>query len=167
MGKNLNTSPNHYIEPKNCFTGNLTHPDLTVGIVCAEFNQFITKSLLMGAIDGLTNHNIPQDNIYTYFVPGAFEIPVVVENLLPKVDVVIAIACVIKGDTPHFDYVCQGITTGITQAIAQHKKPCIYCVLTTNTVDQAQQRALPNSTTNKGYEAALAAIQTSSIIKKL
>ena len=164
MGKNLNQTPSFYRTPKHLIEGDLDGTHLKIGIVCARFNQFITKSLLMGAIEGLIKHNVNEDNILTHVVPGAFEVPVVVEKLLPKVDVVIAIACVIKGDTPHFDYVCQGITSGITQAISQHKKPCIYCVLTTNTIKQAESRAVPHSTANKGYEAALAAIETANLI---
>ena len=164
MGKNLNTEPDFYIPPKNYIEGDLVGMNLRVGIVCAKFNQAITKSLLMGTISGLTNHGVLENNIITHFVPGAFEVPVVVDKIFPNFDVIVAIACVIRGDTPHFDYVCQGITNGITSAIHAHQKPGIFCVLTTDTVEQAEVRSKENSKTNKGYEAAVAAIETCSVL---
>jgi 6,7-dimethyl-8-ribityllumazine synthase len=160
MGKNLNTVPNHFIEPKNSIQHNLDGSKLTIGIVTAEFNQAITKSLFMGAMQGLTEHGVLENNIISTWVPGAFEVPVVANKLFKKVDAVIAIACVIQGDTPHFDYVCNGITQGLNLAIQSNEKPGIFCVLTTNTVAQAEERAIPNAKSNKGYEAAITAIQT-------
>ena len=165
MGKNLNKVPASYKAPKNCIEGDLIGMNLRVGIVCAKFNQAITKSLLMGAITGLTDHGVLENNIVTHFVPGAFEVPIIVDNIFPNYDAIIAIACVIRGDTPHFDYVCQGITTGLTSAIHTHQKPGIFCVLTTDTVEQAEVRSKENSKTNKGYEAAIAAIETWSVLK--
>lgn len=167
MGKNLNTLPENYIEPKNNLSGSLDGTNLTIGIVCATFNQFITKSLLMGSIECLTSKHVKETNIQTYFVPGAFEVPLIVNKIAPNVDAVIAIACVIQGDTPHFDYVCEGITTGINNAITTHKKPIIYCVLTTHTEEQALERCKPNCKSNKGYEAACAAIEMSNLIKSI
>ena len=164
MGKNLNIEPNIYKPPKRLIEGDLNGSNLKIGIVCAKFNQTITKSLLMGAISGLTDHKVAESNIDTYFVPGAFEVPIVVDRIFPKYDVVIAIACVIRGGTPHFDYVCDGITTGITTAIHTHQKPCIFCVLTTDNEEQAHDRSKENSKDNKGYEAALAAIETANIL---
>ncbi len=165
MGKNLNIEPDHYTEPDQSITGSLDGSSLNIGIVCARFNQTITKSLLMGAIDGLTEHGVQQDAITTHWVPGAFEVPVIADIIFPKYDVIIAIACVIQGDTPHFDYVCQGITSGLTNAIHTHQKPGIFCVLTTDTVEQADERSRPKSKTNKGYEAALSAIEMGTITR--
>ena len=167
MGKNLNIEPNHYTSPKQSVEGSLDGSQVKIGIVCAKFNQTITKSLLMGAIDGWIKHNVSEDNITTYWVPGAFEVPIIAEKIFPTVDAVIAIACVIRGDTPHFDYVCNGITTGLTTAINNHKKPGIFCVLTTDTVEQAEVRSQANSTNNKGYEAALAAIEMINLSKQI
>ena len=159
MGKNLNQLPDDFNIPKNSHMGDLNGEKLTIGIVCAKFNQQITGALLMGAMQGLTDNKVKESNITTVWVPGAFEVPTAMNILFPKVDCIIAIACIIKGGTPHFDYVCQGITHGINLANQAHKKPGIFCVLTTNTIKQAEERAKPNSSNNKGYEAALAAIE--------
>ena len=165
MGKNLNTEPNHYSQPTNCIEGHLDGSDLKIGIVCAKFNQTITKSLLTGAVSGLTEHGVFENNIVTHFVPGAFEVPLIVDSIFPNFDAIIAIACVIRGGTPHFDYVCQSITSGLTSAIHTHQKPGIFCVLTTDTIEQAEVRSKANSKQNKGYEAAIAAIETTNILK--
>ena len=84
MGKNLNTEPNHYSQPTNCIEGHLDGSDLKIGIVCAKFNQTITKSLLMGAVSGLTEHGVFENNIVTHFVPGAFEVPLIVDSIFPN-----------------------------------------------------------------------------------
>ncbi len=163
MGKNLTLTPDHFIEPKKSHHASLDGMRLKIGIVCAKFNAYITKSLLMGALEGLKDHNVGEKNIDTFWVPGAFEIPFVFEKKFTNYDAMIAIACVIKGDTPHFDYVCKGITEGITLAVHEHKKPGIFCVLTTNNQQEAEERAKPDRT-NKGYEAAIAAIEMANLI---
>lgn len=160
MSINLNQPIDQFIPPKHVITGTKPVPFTgTIGIVCATFNLTITQSLLMGAINGLLDHGLTQDHLQTIMVPGAFEVPLIADQLLTTVDLVIAIACVIRGDTPHFDYVCQGITHGITTAIHTHKKPVIFCVLTTNTIEEAKKRAVFGCTTNKGYEAANGALE--------
>lgn len=159
MANNITGNPKEYIAPKHSIEGSLDGTNKRIGIVCARFNERITKSLLMGAIHGLTTHGVNENNITTHWVPGAFEVPVAAENIFPKHDAIIAIACVIKGETPHFDYVCDAITHGLTLANATHKKPGIFCVLTTNTKPEADDRSKPNCTSNKGYEAALTAIE--------
>ena len=164
MADNLTGNPEHYCPPPYAFKGSLSGDALRIGIICATFNERITKSLLMGCYDGLTTHAVANQNIATYWVPGAFEIPVVAENIFPNYDALIAIACVIKGDTPHFDYVCDAITQGMTLANATHKKPGVFCVLTTNTVDEAMARSKPNCPSNKGYEAALGAIEMANLL---
>ncbi|MGC6367610.1 MAG: 6,7-dimethyl-8-ribityllumazine synthase [Candidatus Marinamargulisbacteria bacterium] len=159
MSDNITGNPTGYTPPAHAIEGSLTGTGKKIGIICAKFNERITKSLLMGAITGLTEHGVSESNIVTHWVPGAFEVPVVAETIFPKYDAIIAIACVIKGDTPHFDYVCDAITQGMTLANANHKKPGIFCVLTTNTKAQADERSKPNCTSNKGYEAALTALE--------
>ena len=167
MAISLNGTPDHYIEPKNSITGSLKGDGLKIGIICARFNELITKSLLQGAIDGLIKHGIDDKNITTHWVPGAFEVPIVAETMFPKYDAIIAIACVIRGDTPHFDYVCDAITQGMTLAISNHKKPGIFCVLTTNNNDEAFARCKPNCESNKGYEAALTAIEMVNLVNEI
>lgn len=167
MAISLEGTPENYIEPKNSITGSLNGNGLKIGIICARFNERITKSLLTGAVDGLTTHGVHNSNIITHWVPGAFEIPVMAEHTLPKYDAIIAIACVIRGDTPHFDYVCEAITQGMTLAISNHKKPGIFCVLTTNNNDEAFERCKPNCESNKGYEAALTAIEMINLVDEI
>jgi 6,7-dimethyl-8-ribityllumazine synthase len=159
MGKSLDTPPPHYVAPKNSHTGALDGRGQRIGIVCARFNQQITKSLLMGAIEGLQAHGVNEEDRHIFWVPGAVEIPLVVSQKFPQFDAMIAIGCVIRGDTPHFDYVCNAVTEGLTMAMHQHQKPAIFCVLTTESAPQAIARSTPNCPTNKGYEAALSAIE--------
>lgn len=164
MADNITGTPEGYAPPSHALEGSLNGHSKNVGIICAKFNEKITKSLLMGAIRGLTDHGVSDNAIITHWVPGAFEVPVVAERIFPKYDALIAVACVIKGDTPHFDYVCDAITQGLTLANARHKKPGIFCVLTTNTKAQADERSIPNCTSNKGYEAALTAIEMMNLL---
>ena len=167
MADNITGNPAGYIPPIHSIEGSLDGTNQRIGIICAKFNERITKSLLMGAISGLTAHGVNEDNVTTHWVPGAFEIPIVADTIFPTYDAVIAIACVIKGDTPHFDYVCDAITQGMTLANANHKKPGIFCVLTTHTKDQADARSKPNCTRNKGYEAALTALEMITLLKTI
>jgi 6,7-dimethyl-8-ribityllumazine synthase len=167
MADNIIGNPIGYIPPNNSIEGSLDGKNHRIGIVCAKFNERITKSLLMGAISGLTAHGVNEDNITTHWVPGAFEIPIVADTIFPTYDALIAIACVIKGDTPHFDYVCDAITQGMTLANAKHKKPGIFCVLTTNTKAEADARSTPNCTSNKGHEAALTALEMVNLLKTI
>ena len=155
MGKNLTDLPSHYTEPTHSVTGTLDGSSITVGIVVAEFNRHITASLLMGAIQGLHDHDVSDNNIHTYWVPGAFEVPVVTDAVLSSVDVVIAIACIIKGDTPHFDYICSSVTNSIMYISVINKKPIGFGILTCLNKKQALLRSDPHKK-NKGKEAALA-----------
>jgi 6,7-dimethyl-8-ribityllumazine synthase len=164
---NQTGTPDHFEYPRNHTTGSLDGRLLRIGIVCARFNEFITKSLLMGAISGLSDHHVSDANHHTYWVPGAFEIPLMMSHIMPTYDAVIALACVIKGDTAHFDYVCDAVTQGVLQVSLQHQKPGIFGVLTTDTVDQALERARPHSPSNKGYEAALTAIEMANALTTL
>ena len=111
MANNTGT-PEGYTPPRHALEGSLNGYNKKVGIICAKFNEKITKSLLMGAIQGLSDHEVSEDSIITHWVPGAFEVPIIAERIFPNYDALIYIACVIKGDTPHFDYVCDAVTQG-------------------------------------------------------
>jgi 6,7-dimethyl-8-ribityllumazine synthase len=159
MGKNLQGAPVDFEFPSQQIQGDLNGQGHTFGVVCSRFNSLITKSLLMGTIQALIQHQVPPKNIFTYWVPGAFEIPMAMDHFFPKVDGMIALGCVIKGDTPHFDYVCQGVTLGVQTVSLNHKKPGIFGVITTLTQQQAEDRSRPNCVSNKGFEAGLNAIE--------
>jgi len=139
-----------------------------IGIVFAEWNIDITGKLLEGAIKTLTDNKVKEDNIFTYPVPGTFELTLgaqlIAENI--NVDAIIAIGCVIQGETPHFDYICQGVTYGIAELNIKYNIPFIFGVLTTNNLEQAQDRA-GGRHGNKGDEAAVTALKMVSIQMKL
>ena len=135
-------------------------------IAVADWNPNVTHALLAGAFDTLTAHGVKQDNITVVHVPGTFELTFAAAQLAkkhPKPDAVIVLGCVIQGETPHFDYVCQGVTTGVTKLNADGCTPIIFGVLTTNTMQQALDRA-GGVHGNKGVEAAITAIKMSNII---
>ncbi|WP_255259713.1 6,7-dimethyl-8-ribityllumazine synthase [Lentibacillus sp. CBA3610] len=150
------------------FEGSLVGSDLKVGIVVARFNDFITSKLLEGAEDTLKRHGVQEDNIDIAWVPGAFEIPVVAKKMAVKeeYDAVVTLGAVIRGSTPHFDYVCNEAAKGISSAAMQSGKPVIFGVLTTETIKQAIERA-GTKAGNKGSEAAAAAIETANVVKEL
>ncbi len=135
-------------------------------IAVADWNPNVTHALLAGAFDTLTAHGVKQDSITVVHVPGTFELTFAAAQLAkkhPKPDAVIVLGCVIQGETPHFDYVCQGVTTGVTKLNADGCTPIIFGVLTTNTMQQALDRA-GGVHGNKGVEAAITAIKMSNII---
>lgn len=130
---------------------------LKIGIAVADWNQKITHALRDGAIDTLLQSGFTKDQIIVLDVPGSFELPHGAQLLFDRpCDAVICIGCIVRGDTPHFDYVSQGTTQGILRAGMDARKPCIFCVLTTENEQQALDRA-GGSLGNKGSEAALAA----------
>jgi 6,7-dimethyl-8-ribityllumazine synthase len=131
--------------------------NLKMGIVVAAWNNHITDVLLNGAKDTLLGFGLSADQIQSLSVPGAFELPLGAQMLFQQqCDAVICLGCVIKGDTPHFDYVCQAATDGILQVGLTQNKPCIFGVITTNNEQQALDRA-DGKLGNKGAEAALTA----------
>ena len=131
--------------------------NLKIGIVIAAWNNHITDVLLKGAKDTLLGFGLSPDQIQSLSVPGAFELPLGAQMLFQQqCDAVICLGCVIKGDTPHFDYVCQAATDGILQVGLSQNKPCIFGVITTNNEQQALDRA-DGKLGNKGAEAALTA----------
>ncbi len=139
----------------------ITHVNaIKIGIVTAEWNKHITGVLLQGAIDTLLNQGIQKDNIICKEIPGSFELPLSAQWLAQKeeIDAVICIGCVIKGDTPHFDYVCLAATNGILEVGLKFNKPVIFGVITTNSEQQALDRA-GGILGNKGSEAAYTALK--------
>ena len=138
--------------------------NLKFGIVVSEWNEEITSALLEGAINTLKKHNVAQENILIRTVPGSFELPfgarVVAETFSP--DAVICLGCVIQGETKHFNYICQGVTQGITELNLDYDIPYIFGVLTTDNLQQAQDRA-GGKHGNKGDEAAVTALKMASL----
>ena len=145
--------------------GNLVAKDLKIGIVAGRFNEFIVSKLLGGALDGLKRHGVDEDNIEIAWVPGAFEIPLVAKKMAQndKYDAVICLGAVIKGSTPHFDYVCAETSKGIATVSLQTEKPVIFGVLTTDSIEQAIERAGTKGG-NKGYDAAVTAIEMANLL---
>lgn len=150
------------------FEGSLVGSDLKIGIVVARFNDFITSKLLEGASSALKRQGVKEEDIDIAWVPGAFEIPVVAEKMAVKdeYDGVVTLGAVIRGSTPHFDYVCSEAAKGISNAASRSGKPVIFGVLTTETIEQAIERA-GTKAGNKGAEAAAAVIETVNVIKEL
>ena len=145
--------------------GNLVAQGLRVGIVVGRFNEFIVSKLLGGALDGLKRHGVDEDNIEIAWVQGAFEIPLVAKKMAQsdKYDAVICLGAVIIGSTPHFDYVCAETSKGIATVSLQTEKPVIFGVLTTDSIEQAIERAGTKGG-NKGYDAAVTAIEMANLL---
>jgi 6,7-dimethyl-8-ribityllumazine synthase len=148
--------------------GNLIAEGLKFGIVVGRFNEFIGGKLLEGAIDGLTRHGVKQEDIEVSWVPGAFEIPLIAQKMacLKKYDAIICIGAVIRGSTPHFDYVSNEMAKGIGKVGLDTGLPVIFGVLTTDTIEQAIERAGAKAG-NKGFDAAVTAIEMANLIKTL
>ncbi|WP_173918500.1 6,7-dimethyl-8-ribityllumazine synthase [Halobacillus sp. Marseille-Q1614] len=144
--------------------GNLVGSGLKVGIVVGRFNDFITGRLYEGAVDALKRHGVDLDDVEAAYVPGAYEIPMVAGKMANsgKYDAVITLGAVIRGSTPHFDYVCGEAAKGISQASIQSGVPVIFGVITTDTIEQAIERA-GTKAGNKGWEAATAAIEMANL----
>jgi len=141
---------------------------LKFGIVVSRFNKFVTSKLLSSCLDGLTKHGVAADDIEVVRVPGAFEIPLVARRLAgtKQFDAVICLGAVIRGDTPHFEFISAEASRGIGQAAMDSEVPIIFGVLTTDTLAQAIERANP-AKYNRGGEAAKSAIEMASVIKQL
>ena len=137
-------------------------------VVASRFNELISKKLLEGAIDCLLRHNGERDGIIVVWVPGAFEIPLVAKKMAKsgKYDAVICLGAVIRGNTPHFDYIASEVSKGIAKINLDQEVPVIFGVLTTDTIEQAVERAGTKSG-NKGWDAALAAMEMADLIGKL
>lgn len=150
------------------YEGNLIASGLKFAIIVSRFNDFITSKLLDGAIDGLKRHGTPDKNIDIIWVPGAFEIPLIAKKLAKtsKYNAIIALGTVIRGATTHYDCVCNETAKGIGSVAKDEEIPVIFGVLTTENIEQAIERAGTKSG-NKGYEAALAAIEMANLVKAL
>jgi 6,7-dimethyl-8-ribityllumazine synthase len=148
--------------------GELIAKNVKVAIVVSRFNEIITKSLLDGACNALTRHGVADDAITVIWVPGAFEIPLASKKAAESgtYSAVITLGAVIQGDTPHFDQVVNGVTSGVARVSLDTGVPVVYGVLTTNTVDQAMDRA-GIKLGNKGAEAAVTAIEMINLIQKI
>lgn len=147
--------------------GNTTPGKSKIGIVVSRWNSMITEKMLEGALKALKGNGIVEEDITIVRCPGSYEIPLAVQNVIEHRDVdgVIALGVVIRGGTPHFEYVCDAVNRGITDLILKHNKPVAFGVLTTDDVKQALERAGEKG--NKGGEAALALLEMISIEQKL
>lgn len=150
------------------FEGQLVAEGLKFGIVVARFNEFITNKLLGGAIDALKRHGVNEDDIEIAWVPGAFEIPLVAQKMVTskKYQAVICLGTVIRGSTPHFDYVCAEVTKGVAQVGMASGIPTIFGVLTTETIEQAIERS-GTKAGNKGFDAAVSAIEMANLLNQM
>lgn len=148
--------------------GNDSDASYEIGIVVARWNSFITDKLLEGALDVLKGKGFDKEQVKVAYCPGAYEIPLTCQKMLSKVDGVIALGAVIRGDTPHFKYVCDGVNRGVMDLNLSTGKPVSFGVLTTDNVEQARERAGEGDASgNKGAEAALALLEMLSVISKI
>ena len=150
------------------YEGHLVGTDLKIGIVVGRFNEFITGKLLGGAEDALRRHGVQADDIDVAWVPGAYEIPLVAKKMASsgRYDAVITLGTVIRGATPHFDYVCNEVAKGVSAINMQEGIPVIFGVLTTDTIEQAIERA-GTKAGNKGWDAGTAAIEMANLLKQM
>ena len=148
--------------------GKLNAKGLKFAVVVSRFNELISNRLLDGAIDSLKRHDADDKDVEVAWVPGAFEIPLIAQKLAEskKFDAIVALGAVIRGDTPHFDYVAAEATKGIAQASLKTGIPVALGIITADNVDQAVERAGSKSG-NKGFQAATSAIEMASLLKNL
>lgn len=148
--------------------GNLVAEGLKIGIVAARFNEFIVSKLIGGAEDALKRHGVREDDIELAWVPGAFEIPLIAQKMAysKKYDAVICLGAVIKGATSHYDYVCAEVSKGIATVSLNSNIPVMFGVLTTDSIEQAIERA-GTKAGNKGFDVAVSAIEMCNVIKTL
>ncbi|PIC86642.1 6,7-dimethyl-8-ribityllumazine synthase [Sporosarcina sp. P20a] len=151
----------------NLFEGHLVGTGLKVGIVVGRFNEFITGKLLSGAQDAFKRHGVDEADVDIAWVPGAFEISLIAKKMADskKYDAVITLGTVIRGATPHFDFVCNEVAKGVSQAGMQSGVPVIFGVLTTDTIEQSIERA-GTKAGNKGWDAAVSAIEMANLAKQ-
>ena len=147
--------------------GKVVADGIKVGIVAARFNEFIVSKLVGGAVDGLVRHDVNEDDITIAWVPGAFEIPLVAKKMAKsgKYDAIICLGTVIRGQTSHYDYVCNEVSKGIAQVSLESELPVMFGILTTENIEQAVERA-GTKAGNKGYDCALGAIEMVNLMKQ-
>jgi 6,7-dimethyl-8-ribityllumazine synthase len=150
------------------YEGKLSSAGLRVGVVCGRFNGFIVQSLLAGAIDAVVRTGGRDEDISVYWCPGAYEIPQLLRQVAARGghDALVCLGAVIRGSTPHFDYVAGEVAKGVSQVAAQVEVPITFGVLTTDTIEQAIERA-GTKAGNKGFDAAMAAIEMASLFRAL
>jgi 6,7-dimethyl-8-ribityllumazine synthase len=148
------------------YNGKLVGDGLKIAIVISRFNEFIATKLLHGAYDCLLRHNVKENDLATIWVPGAFELPLVANKIAQagKYDAIICLGAVIRGDTPHFDYIAAEVAKGVAQVALATNEPVIFGVLTADTTEQAIERAGVKAG-NKGWSAALSAIEMANLSK--
>ncbi|WP_309118710.1 6,7-dimethyl-8-ribityllumazine synthase [Paenibacillus sp.] len=149
------------------YEGNLISQGKTYGIVVGRFNEFISSKLLGGALDALKRHGAADDEVSVAWVPGAFEIPLIAQKMAEsgRFDAVITLGAVIRGSTPHFDYVCSEVSKGVAAISLKTGVPTIFGVLTTDSIEQAVERA-GTKAGNKGWEAAATAIEMVNLVSQ-
>ncbi len=150
------------------FMGTLDGSGMRFGIVVARFNELVTRMLLDGARDGLVRHGVAADAIDVAWVPGSFEIPLVAQRMAAggEYAAIICLGAIIRGETDHYDHVASGVTAGVARVSLDTGVPTIFGVLTTDTVEQALNRAGLKAG-NKGYEAAVTAIETADVLRQV
>ena len=150
------------------YEGKLIGENIKIGIVAARFNEFITSKLLGGAMDALLRHQVKEENIEIAWVPGAFEIPLLAAKMAESgtYDAVICLGAVIRGSTTHYDYVCSEVSKGIAGVSLSSKIPVMFGVLTTESIEQAIERA-GTKAGNKGFDCALGAIEMVNVIREM
>ncbi len=149
------------------YEGKLTGAGLKIGIVVARFNEFITGKLLSGALDSLKRHEVAEEDLEIMWVPGAFEIPLAAQRMAgsQRYDAVICLGAVIRGATPHFDYVAAEVSKGVAQVGLKADSPVIFGVITADTIEQAVERA-GTKAGNKGFDAAVTAIEMANVLRE-
>ena len=150
------------------YEGNLLGKGLKFGIVIARFNEFFSQKLLSGAMDALLRHDVAEADIEVAWTPGSFEIPLVAQKMAEsgKYNAVICLGAVIRGGTPHFDYIASEVTKGIANTGLRTGVPVIFGVITTDTLEQAVERS-GTKAGNKGFDAAVSAIEMANLVKQL
>jgi len=150
------------------YEGRLVSQGLKYGIVAGRFNEFIVSKLVSGALDALKRHGADDSEIEIAWVPGAFEIPLIAQKMAEsgKYDAVITLGAVIRGSTPHFDYVCNEVSKGVAAIALKTGVPVIFGVLTTDTIEQAVERA-GTKAGNNGWDAAVTAIEMANLTRAI
>ena len=152
----------------NYIEGNLIAQGLKIGSAAARFNEFIVSKLVSGAEDGLQRHGVKGSDIDLAWVPGAYELPLAAKKMAKsgKYDAVICLGAVIRGSTPHFDYVCAEVSKGVANVSLDSEVPVIFGVITTDSIEQAIERA-GTKAGNKGFDAAATAIEMANLLKQI
>ncbi len=150
------------------FEGIFSAPDKRFAIIASRFNKTVVDHLIEGAIEGLCRHGVPRENIELIWVPGAFEIPLAAQTIARRggVDAMIALGAIIRGETPHFEQVASGCTSGLQRVMLDHNIPIAFGILTTETIEQAFERA-GTKAGNRGFDAALVALEMVSLLERI